>query len=154
MSTRSRIGFETASGAVMHIYCHFDGYVEGVGQALIEDHNDVNKAYALVNGGACRSIRSRAPNGVGREVQRFSPSEGSGLEVEWSSNRQTYKVDATNWCEEYQYLWDSHNARWLWRHVSNNENWKRVDIALRNKLGARRAARTGDSLSACGWENG
>lgn len=130
MATRSRIGFETASGAVMHIYCHFDGYLEGVGKALVEEHNDVDKAYALVNGGACRSILNRVVDGP-REIQRFSPTEGSGFVPVWSKNRQLYKQDAVNYYEEYQYLWDSRQACWLWRKVSGG-NWKRVNIALRN----------------------
>ena len=140
MATRSRIGFETASGAVMHIYCHFDGYIEGVGLALIEEHNDVNKAHSLVSGGACRSILNRDMDGP-REVVRFSPTEGhrpgplvprtEGLEAKWSKDRKTYKQDGAEWYEEYQYLWDNRKACWLWRKVSGG-NWKRVDIALRN----------------------
>lgn len=135
MATRSRIGFETASGAVMHIYCHFDGYIEGVGLALIEEHNDVNKAHSLVSGGHCRSILSRVVDGP-REVVRFSPTEGhrplGGLEVKWSKDRKTYKQDGAEWYEEYQYLWDSRKACWLWRRTSSNENWKRLDTAVRN----------------------
>ena len=146
MATRSRIGFETASGAVTHIYCHFDGYIEGVGLALIEEHNDVNKAHSLVSGGACRSILSRVVDGP-REVVRFSATESHrplsrprtpsppsffGLEAKWSKNRKTYKQDGAEWYEEYQYLWDSRKACWLWRRTSSNENWKRLDTAVRN----------------------
>lgn len=135
MATRSRIGFETASGAVTHIYCHFDGYIEGVGLALIEDHNDVNKAHSLVSGGACRSILNRVVDGP-REVVRFYPTEGhrplAGLEAKWSKDRKTYKQDGAEQYEEYQYLWDSRKACWLWRRTSSNENWKRLDTAVRN----------------------
>lgn len=34
MSTRSRIGIELKSGKVLSIYCHFDGYLDGVGETL------------------------------------------------------------------------------------------------------------------------
>jgi len=118
MATRSRIGFETASGAVMHIYCHYDGYVEGVGKALLSDHNDVNKAYELVNGGTCSTICN--------QVQR---SHNALSEKAWSNNRQSYKQDGTRSWEEYQYLWDSRKACWLWRK-SDSGNWKRLDLAL------------------------
>ena len=115
MATRSRIGFETASGAVMHIYCHFDGYVNGVGKALIVDHNDVNKAYSLVKGGNCSTICD--------QVQRSDPA------ISWSKDRQSYKQDGANSWEEFQYLWDSRKACWLWRK-SGSGNWKRLDFAL------------------------
>lgn len=36
MSTRSLIGKLNPDGTVTHIYCHFDGYPEGVGQKLID----------------------------------------------------------------------------------------------------------------------
>lgn len=34
MSTRSRIGMINPYGSVSSIYCHFDGYPEGVGKTL------------------------------------------------------------------------------------------------------------------------
>lgn len=115
MATRSRIGFETVSGAVMHIYCHFDGYIDGVGKALIVDHNDVNKAHSLVNGGNCSTICD--------QVQRSDPA------ISWSKDRQSYKQDGANSCEEFQYLWDSRKACWLWRKAGSG-NWKRLELAL------------------------
>lgn len=35
MATRSRIAVEIEGGKVLSIYCHNDGYLEGVGEALI-----------------------------------------------------------------------------------------------------------------------
>lgn len=35
MSTRSSIAVELPSGAVRAVYCHFDGYIDGVGKALV-----------------------------------------------------------------------------------------------------------------------
>lgn len=120
MATRSRIGFETASGAVMHVYCHYDGYVEGVGKALVQGYNDVTKAYDLVIGGSCSTICNT--------VQRFT-SDSAALEISWAKDRQSYKNENNSW-EEYQYLWDSRKACWLWRKADGG-NWKRVDLALR-----------------------
>jgi hypothetical protein len=45
MSTRSRIAIENQNGSVTSIYCHFDGYISGVGKTLKECYT--------------RSIRSR-----------------------------------------------------------------------------------------------
>jgi hypothetical protein len=35
MATRSRIAVEIEGGKVLSVYCHNDGYLEGVGEALI-----------------------------------------------------------------------------------------------------------------------
>jgi hypothetical protein len=39
MSTRSRIAIENQDGTVTSVYCHFDGYVKGVGKTLFENYN-------------------------------------------------------------------------------------------------------------------
>jgi hypothetical protein len=35
MSTRSRIAVEVEDGKVLSVYCHSDGYLDGVGKALM-----------------------------------------------------------------------------------------------------------------------
>jgi hypothetical protein len=36
MATRSRIGVELEGGGVLSVYCHYDGYPDGVGRRLLE----------------------------------------------------------------------------------------------------------------------
>ena len=48
MSTRSRIGRQNDNGTVTSIYCHFDGYVDGVGAMLAELYQDSAKVDALL----------------------------------------------------------------------------------------------------------
>jgi hypothetical protein len=47
MSTRSRIAIENQDGTVDSIYCHFDGYVDGVGKTLF-NHYDQEKLEKLL----------------------------------------------------------------------------------------------------------
>lgn len=47
MSTRSRIAIENQDGTVQSIYCHFDGYLEGVGKRLF-NHYDKEKLKSLI----------------------------------------------------------------------------------------------------------
>jgi len=47
MSTRSNIGCEYADGSVRFIYCHFDGYIEGVGAILKQYYDKYNIDYLL-----------------------------------------------------------------------------------------------------------
>jgi hypothetical protein len=55
MSTRSRIAIETESGTVKSIYCHFDGYVSGVGKTLF-NHYDREKLEKLIELGDISSL--------------------------------------------------------------------------------------------------
>ena len=51
MSTRSRIAIQKKGGEVVSIYCHFDGYIEGVGNTLRKHYNTKEKALELIKKG-------------------------------------------------------------------------------------------------------
>lgn len=55
MSTRSAIIERTATG-YRGIYCHFDGYISGVGKTLLEHYTDPAKVSALIDLGDCSII--------------------------------------------------------------------------------------------------
>jgi len=55
MATRSRIAIENESGIVKSIYCHFDGYIDGVGKVLFE-HYDKEKLEKLIELGDISSL--------------------------------------------------------------------------------------------------
>lgn len=59
MSTRSSIAVEHANGSVSAVYCHFDGYLDGVGAALVADHASQEAAEALVALGDLRMVSKR-----------------------------------------------------------------------------------------------
>ena len=48
MSTRSRIARLNNDGSITSIYCHYDGYVAGVGKALLEHWNTPERVNALL----------------------------------------------------------------------------------------------------------
>jgi hypothetical protein len=56
MATRSRIGIEltdkNGERIVKSIYCHWDGYPEGVGKTLMEHYQDRDKVEKLIKLGA------------------------------------------------------------------------------------------------------
>jgi hypothetical protein len=49
MATRSRIGIENENGTITSIYCHFDGYPDGVGTTLKEHYLSTQKVRMLLN---------------------------------------------------------------------------------------------------------
>ena len=56
MATRSFIGIQNHNGTVTGVYCHHDGYLEGVGKTLLENYNDQKKATQLVELGSLSSL--------------------------------------------------------------------------------------------------
>ncbi len=51
MATRSTIALEYADGSVSQVYCHWDGYLDGVGAQLVEDYSDPFELRELIDGG-------------------------------------------------------------------------------------------------------
>jgi hypothetical protein len=48
MATRSYIGVRNLDASVDYIYCHFDGYPEGVGATLTKYYDNIDKVNALL----------------------------------------------------------------------------------------------------------
>lgn len=50
MATRSRIGY-LENNKLHSVYCHWDGYPEGVGQVLFDHYQNINKIKYLIGHG-------------------------------------------------------------------------------------------------------
>lgn len=72
MATRSFIGKRLPNGKIFGVYCHFDGYPEGVGKILKEHYTDPAKVDALLALGALSYL---APE-VGEKHDFDNPTEG------------------------------------------------------------------------------
>ena len=55
MSTRSNIGY-MENGKLTYIYCHFDGYLDGVGYTLLDNYNTLEQVKELVAMGDASSV--------------------------------------------------------------------------------------------------
>lgn len=58
MATRSLIGKQNADNTVTFIYCHFDGYPEGVGETLTESYSTPEQINELLTLGDLSILRS------------------------------------------------------------------------------------------------
>lgn len=58
MGTRSTIALEFADGTVEQIYCHWDGYLSGVGAQLQSDYTDPFALRDLIDAGDTSTIGS------------------------------------------------------------------------------------------------
>jgi len=56
MATRSRIAIENQDGSVTSVYCHWDGYVNGVGRTLNQHYTTKEQVEALVALGDLSSL--------------------------------------------------------------------------------------------------
>lgn len=59
MSTRSRIAIKNDDGTVRSIYCHFDGYPEGVGEKLKKFYNTKEEINKLLDLGDLSTLGSK-----------------------------------------------------------------------------------------------
>ena len=100
MATRSRIAIKNDDGTYTSIYCHYDGYVEGVGAELVNHFDDREKIKVLMDGGDCSSI----DNGV-VETYRSLGETGTDAVI-----HPTFEK-LTGYFEEYNYVFD--NDTWF-----------------------------------------
>jgi hypothetical protein len=76
MATRSRIGMEQPNGEVQSIYCHWDGYPEGVGATLQEHYTNPAKVEALIALGDISYLRQYVAPLPGVSHSFNNPAEG------------------------------------------------------------------------------
>ena len=56
MAARSTISIKNEDGSIDQIYCHWNGYSEGVGKTLVLHYKDVEKIYDLIELGDVSSL--------------------------------------------------------------------------------------------------
>ena len=94
MSTRCRIGIENKNGTITSIYCHHDGYLEGVGEILVNHYKAEEKIRKLMELGDMSSLGTEP-------VENLRGWENSGLgTTDWT---KAYKeLHPENQCVIYK----------------------------------------------------
>lgn len=112
MATRSTIGITQEDGTIKAIYCHWDGYPEGVGAGLATYYNSKEQAQALISFGGFSALhetleetKAGAYGGESDSARTFTGQK------DWFEN--------FNAGEEYFYLYTEDNG---WRY-SEGGNW-------------------------------
>lgn len=106
MSTRSNIAIQTVEG-IKAIYCHFDGYLEGVGKILQEYYDTEERVNQLIKLGDIRSLQEN--------LSDIEPYEEPLTVYE---NEQEYIQILKHWIE-YAYLFK--NGEWYVASYSDTE---------------------------------
>ena len=82
MSTHSYIGYELPDGSITYSYCHFDGYLTGVGAMVVGKDRD--QATALVDGGDMRAVGEpffNHPHHMGETWEELMPKRADNREA-------------------------------------------------------------------------
>lgn len=100
------------------IYCHWDGYPEGVGRALKEKFTDYDSVLNLILGGACSFI---SPN----KVRHYANRDGEmwvGIKPN-QGDTQKKVLDNYLWIQ-YAYLFDEERGGWLYKSTLGKNSAK------------------------------
>lgn len=114
MSTRSDIIVHRADGKWARVYCHHDGYLEGVGRTLAQHYNSQARVEELVREGDMSSLGRRCDRPEGHSfAQRhdgctvyYGRDRGeSGTSAQTGETLAEVWPEADTWTE-FTYVWD------------------------------------------------
>jgi hypothetical protein len=87
MATRSTIALEFADGTVEQIYCHWDGYLSGVGAELVSGYSDPFRLRDLIDAGDTITIgepySQRGEDCPARKFKDFEDYKANGQDEEY-----------------------------------------------------------------------
>lgn len=115
MGTRSRIGLEDPeTGAVRSIYCHWDGYPEGVGRELVEHYSQRDAVEQLIGLGYLSALKAtlapprKAKHGFDNPLEgvtiAYHRDRGEPLDIDTDTDAEALYARAAEGWEEYVYL--------------------------------------------------
>ena len=113
MATRSRIAIENQDGTVDSIYCHFDGYLRGVGKTLFE-HYDREKTEQLVALGDLSQLNESTESSIA-----YCRDRGEDLHFESFNDVEDLFENGFGSGVEYVYCLTKHGI-WLVNHRSSS----------------------------------
>lgn len=114
MATRSRIAIENQDGTVQSIYCHFDGYLKGVGKTLF-NHYDREKLEKLIELGDISSLGESTENTVA-----YARDRGEDLHSKGFLNVEGLFENGFNSGEEYVYCLNRDDIWLMCKYGSSN----------------------------------
>ena len=131
MATRSRIGVMLDDGSVKQVYCHFDGYVEGVGLTLIENYDSIELAKQLINLGDMSSLGHK----ISTDEPHSFENPAKGVTIFYGRDRgeagtQPYILSIDEWLGEFSnfedYLYLFTGGQWWVYDRYEKDGWRNV----------------------------
>lgn len=128
MATRSTIWYYDEDKQLYRgVYCHRDGYLEGVGKILLESFNFEEGARAIVERGACSDLKPRL-DPISDWHSFYTPEPGTSVfyHRDRDAPLEIYEVRSVrriivDHAQEYNYLWA-------------NQEWHLIDLEYFTRL--------------------
>lgn len=138
MATRSTIAYEDQEGKVHQVYCHYDGYISGVGKILQENYNTIQSVKELISYGDISTIGpliGTAHNFNGSDITEttfYGRDRGdSEVEARIYGSFDDYEMNYQQ--EEFNYLFTQDG---VWSvFVENSMDWFDLEYELNIILG-------------------
>jgi len=128
MATRSTISIREEDNQVKTIYCHWDGYIDGVGQELKDNYSDADKVRELINLGDISSLRAKVKPMEGYEDVHTFDSPLSDVTIAYGRDRGESNIEPREYNifpyekQEYSYMFDVKTNTWLVREDYNDSS--------------------------------
>lgn len=104
MGTRCLIRAKLKDMTYSEVYCHFDGYTEGVGAILLSNYNSQEKIEELISYGDMSVLRPDVRNTV-----FYHRDKGEPLRIRNETNLEKFTENPSDRLQEYEYFWDGYN---------------------------------------------
>ena len=135
MSTRCRIGIKNPDGTITSVYCHFDGYPDGVGKTLITHYTEETKVKELISFGDMSSLEKEVsttlPHSYNRpqkDVTVFYGRDRGETNIESRTcPSEAYCSLACKSSGNYAYVFE--NNKWICFEVYD---FKKIDLYSQN----------------------
>jgi hypothetical protein len=125
MGTRSLIGiYDREDGSVTASYCHYDGYLSGVGTTLVKSYNNMWDASNVAMGGYISCLEADYE-------QSKQKSANSDEAVNYASVISYMKAGFDDYGVDYLYLFDG-EAWFFCRNATKIVGFEEVAINLEN----------------------
>lgn len=116
MATRSTIGY-VENGILFQTYCHWYGYISGVGSLLVNHYNSLEKIKELLSLGHISSLSETIEKTIFYHRDRNEPLEPPTTTIFHYNSQKDFQLE---WYEEYDYIFFNN----FWYVFScYNEKW-------------------------------
>jgi hypothetical protein len=129
MSTRSSIALLNEDGSVSQIYCHFDGYPEGVGLTLRQFYDTRDKVEALINLGNISSLKPSIEKPPGHTFE--TPVDGYTVAYHRDRNEEGQEAKLFKTINDYyKFLESPQDHFYDYAYVFIGSGWKAFHLKI------------------------
>lgn len=126
MATRSAIGIRLNNGKIKAVYCHYDGYPEGVGKTLVENYDGKTNATKLISLGDISILDKNMTKPAGHSFNK--PVEGYSVFYGRDRGEKNTKAkiydsvkDIFHKMPSLFYVYVLENNQWMYASEDNQE---------------------------------